>query len=158
MRAHLSHALLELDSLLPQWLRRLIRNSEWQKSSALSALYWIAGTFIFFKFVSILGHGWKVNAVVSLSTDMVAYTVNKAWVWKKRQVSLSISVGWSFVWWLGFFGFNMLVFWALLDQAAIGNMGTRYTLGGLGIALNPLVFQFRDKRAFKGADRTAAAS
>lgn len=150
MTAHFKRALTKFDSLLPKWLRRLIRNPEWQKSSALSASVWLAATLVIFRFVALLGHGWRVNAVVSLGADTLMYLANKFWVWRKRKASLSISFGWSFIWWLGFFGFNMMIAWLLINQIDIGTMEARYALGAMGISLNPLVFKFRDKKAFRG--------
>ncbi len=154
MRARLLYVLMKLDGLLPKWLRRLIRNQEWRRSSALSGLAWLTGTFIVFRFVALLGHGWRVNCVVSLCFDAVIYVANKAWIWRKRRASFSISVGWAAVWWLGFFAFNMAIAWLLIDQVETGIKPARYILGGVGLAMNPLVFMFRDKKVFKRVDET----
>lgn len=139
------------------WLWRLTHTREWQKSSALSALIWAFGTIVLFRIVALLGHGWEVNALVSLSTDVLVYTINKLWIWKRRRASLPVSVSWSFVWWLGFFVFNLTLFWLIKDQADTGTQHARYILGAWGVLMNPIVFKFRDRVAFKEGDRTTAA-
>ena len=94
MPACAKHTLIKLDGLLPEWLRRLIRNREWQKSSGISAAIWVLNTLLIYRLVSELGHGWQFNLAVSLAADAVMYGFNKSWIWRKRKAAVSTSVSW----------------------------------------------------------------
>jgi hypothetical protein len=156
VRAYSKRALIKLDGLLPQWLRRLIRNPEWQKSSALSSTLFVLNTTLIYHLVARLGHGWQLNLAVSLMADAVMYGFNRLWVWEKRNAAVSTSVGWSLLWWIAFLGFNTGMAWLLMKQIDLGTLWARGALGGIGITLNPVVFMFRDRIAFKRANRTTA--
>ncbi|HSX18382.1 MAG TPA: hypothetical protein VLE51_03445 [Candidatus Saccharimonadales bacterium] len=131
----------------------MIHNREWQKSSAISGALWALNTILIYKLVSQLGHGWQLNMAVSLTADAVMYGFNKLWVWRKRKASLRGSAGWSFIWWVLFFGLNTGLAWLLMSQIDLGTLWARGSLGLIGFAMNPIVFKFRDKMAFKRSTR-----
>ena len=149
MTAHLQNVLSKLDSLLPQWFRRLIRNREWQKSSVLSSLLWLLNTAVIFKLVEMLGHGWQINLAASLAADAVLYTSNKLWIWRKRKAAVSTSAGWSLLWWVTFLGVNTGFAWLLMSLIDLETIWARGVLGFFGVVMNPIVFTFRDKVAFR---------
>lgn len=138
------------------WLWRLVHVREWQKSSALSALIFALNTALVYRLVALLGHGWQLNLAVSLVIDAVMYGFNKRWVWEKRKAAITTSAAWSFLWWLVFLGFNTGIAYLLMKRADIGTLEAKSALGGIGIALNPVVFMFRDRVAFRQVNRTTA--
>src|SRR5436190_19056430 len=101
-----------IDSRLPEWARQMIRKPEWQKSSALSAISWVLGTFTVVKLVDRLGFGWEINMVVALCLDWPMYLISKRWVWRNRDVTYSQTFClWG--WW-GMMSFAMNTVMAIL--------------------------------------------
>jgi putative flippase GtrA len=159
MRKRIKHLLVKIDERLPEWLRRLIRNREWQKSSAASSTFWVLNTLIVYKLVERLGHGWQVNVAASLAWDLVTYAVNKLWVWRRRKATYAKSASRNFAAWIAFFAFNGTLAWLLMGQANVGTLPARILLALVGIAVNPVRFRINDGLIFShGSVRLIAES
>jgi len=142
---------------LPGWLWRLRLNREFQRSSAVSAAVWVLATFVVYRMVELLGHGWKVNIAVSLAFDFMMYLISKLWIWRKRGAGYARSGSFWFAWWLSFVVLNGIMAWALMGEADVETVRARFILGGIGIVMNPVVFAFRDKQAFRQKLKTGKA-
>lgn len=148
---------MRLDGFLPEWLRKLIRNREWQKSSALSSLFWCLNTLIVYKLVALLGHGWQVNVLVSLAWDVVTYLICKLGIWDERHTGYKSSSSRWFAVWGFFFLLNGSLAWLLMSRADVGTIGARCLLGAFGILINPLIFMIRDRGIFPHPQQTEKA-
>ena len=132
------------------WLDR-----KWQKSSGVSASFWVLNTYIIFSLVEQFGHGLLFNALVSLAWDGLTFAVKNFWIWRNSQVTLKISYSRNFAVWLAFFGANLGLFWLLHSPADVSVHHTRYILGAVGILVNPVRFRIDKQRIFKDKTDTA---
>jgi hypothetical protein len=128
------------------WLWIQVHKPEWQKSSAQTGLFWLLATLAIFKLVSRLGHGWQVNITVSFTLDLVAYVINKTWIWRKRRTTVPVSGGRNLTVYGTTVGINILLSWQVIGHLGVGP--GRALLGLYGFAMNPVMFQIRDRVVF----------
>lgn len=140
------------------WFWRLTHNPEWQRSSLLSATVFLLNSVAIWRLVAAAGHGWMWNLAASLVTDVVMYWGNKRWAFKSHNAPVLTSATWSALWWITFLGFNTGIAYLLMSQADVGTLWARCALGTIGVLLNPWVFEFRDRVAFRRGNSVAAVA
>lgn len=131
------------------WFWRLVHRREWQKSSVVSGAFWALQTLLIYKLSERLGHGWQVNASVSLAWDFLTYFINKSWAWHSRDVKVAASGTRNALVWVLFFGVNLGFAWLLMDQANIDMLAARGIMAGYGFAMNPVMFLIRDQIVYE---------
>lgn len=130
---------------LRPWRWQFWYDRKWQESAAVSSTFWLLNTYLIFQLVEQLGHGVLVAILVSLGWDVLTYSVNKLWIWRNTGISVKLSYSRNFAVWAGFFAINAGLYWVLSEQADMGIHHTRYTLGALGVLVNPVRFKINNR-------------
>jgi hypothetical protein len=127
---------------------RLVHNSKWQQSSALSSTTYAVNFALVYVGVSYLGHGWVFNTLASLVWDAVFFLVKKFKIWGDRDACCSTSAVIAVALWALFFSFNFSFTYLLFDQTDMGVAWVKIAMIPMGLLLNPVRFWLDDRLAF----------
>ena len=148
MRERTKHLLVKFDSRLPCWLRRLIRDKQWQQSARASVALWIVGTVIITVLAWRFGHKVRFNIGVGLTLGAVMYGLCRFRIFREGKAGYPTSTGSWLAIGVVFFFFNAGMAWLLMGKANLATIPARLLLGLIGIAVNPLRFWINSKIIF----------
>jgi hypothetical protein len=128
------------------WAWAMAHKPEWQKSTAQSISFWLMITPVVFTASRHLGHGVLASVAVSLAADWLVFGINRLWIWRNCQSSLPECGARNFAVWGVTFVLNLTMAWLVISR--VGVEQGRALLGCYGAAMNPVMFQVRDRLVF----------